>query len=320
MSAYDQLISRDASNDPLVPTPVSAQIIQEMPHSSYTLGLAQTVPMSSKTSRQPVLSALPDAYWVSGDTGLKSTSAQDWENLSLVAEELAVIIPIPEAYLDDSQIPVWDQVRPRIAAAFGKKLDQACFFGTSKPASWTSAAIIPGAVAAGNTVAIGTGLDIGVDIAQMGEQLDLDGFELNSFAARPGFAWKLTQARNASDNTPIYGPGNVDAGIASSLYGLPMHQVRNGSWDRSVASLVGGDFSKAIVGIRQDITFKIFTEGVISDDSGNVVLNLMQQDSVALRAVMRVGYALANPITELNSNGNTRFPFSVLTPTYSSGS
>ena len=53
-------------------------------------------------------------------------------------------------------------------------------------------------------------------------------------------------------------------------------------------------------------------EGVISDDAGVVLLNLMQQDSVALRVVMRCGYALANPVNRVEPVKASRFPFSVL--------
>jgi hypothetical protein len=61
--------------------------------------------------------------------------------------------------------------------------------------------------------------------------------------------------------------------------------------------------------MRQDITWKVFTEGVISDGDGKVVLNLMQQDSVALRVTMRLAYATSNPVTALNASSVTRFPF-----------
>ena len=95
MTTYSDLISRDASNDPLVPAPQSANVIQVATHSSAVLSRARIAPMSTKTSRTPVLSTLPTAYFVSGDTGLKQTSNADWENLDLVAEEIAVIIPVP---------------------------------------------------------------------------------------------------------------------------------------------------------------------------------------------------------------------------------
>jgi hypothetical protein len=80
------------------------------------------------------------------------------------------------------------------------------------------------------------------------------------------------------------------------------------------ADLIAGDRSKGVIGIRRDISFKIFDSGVITDDDGNIVYNLMQQDMLAMRAVMRLGWQIANPITRMNAT-NTRSPFAVLRPT-----
>jgi HK97 family phage major capsid protein len=314
MAGPNSMISRHPGTDPLVPQPFAAQVIQEMPKASAALNLARRVAMSTKTNRQPVLSVLPEAYWVAGDTGVKDTDRVDWANLELVAEELAVIIPIPEAYLTDAAVPVWNEVRPLVTEAFGRALDKAVLFGVNKPSTWTSDAIIPGAIAAGNVVTPGASKDIGQDIAAMGEKMASEGFSLNSYAARPGFHWTLVAARTQA-GYPIYGSGDLATGAPASLYGMPMHMIENGSWDPTQAALLGGDFTKAIIGMREDLTFKVFTEGVITDATGKVVLNLMQQDSVALRVVMRCGYALANPVTAIERDQAKRFPFVVYNTT-----
>ncbi|MGW2223788.1 phage major capsid protein [Streptomyces formicae] len=309
---FNSLISRDASNDPLVPTPVSAEIIQELPAASSLLQRARNVPMSSKTQRQPVLDVLPLAYFVGGDTGLKQTTAQDWKNVDLVAEEIAAIVPIPEAYLDDAQMPIWEQVRPRLVEAIGAKLDGAGLFGLDKPSTWPSA-VYQSAVAAGNAVIAGAGADFGVDVSLAAGKVAEDGFAVNGFISRPGLTWKLNGMRS-EQGLPIYQP-NMQGQPGGTLYGYGMSELTNGAWDMSEAELLMGDWSKAIVGVRQDISFKLFTEGVISDDDGKVVLNLMQQDSVAMRVVMRVAFATANPATRLNTNAATRSPFAVVQAT-----
>lgn len=314
MATYNSLISRDASNDPLVPEPVSAEIIQEMPSQSAILQLARPIPLSSKTQRQPVLDVLPLAYFVGGDTGMKQTSAQDWKNVDLIVEELAAIVPIPEAYLDDAQMPIWDQVRPRLVEALGALLDGAALFGTNKPSTWPTA-IYQSAVAAGNAVISGTGEDFAQDVSSAAELVTRDGFAVNGFVARPGLNWKLVGLRSAGDKQPIYQPNLQDGRPGGNLYGYPMAELTNGAWDLSEAELLMGDWSKAIVGIRQDISFKLFTEGVISDDDGKVILNLMQQDSVALRVVVRYAFATANPATRLNTDSATRSPFGVVQAT-----
>lgn len=68
----------------------------------------------------------------------------------------------------------------------------------------------------------------------------------------------------------------------------------------------------AVLGIRQDITFKVLDQAVLTDDTGAVIINLPQQDSQALRVVMRVAFAAANPITPEQANDAQRFPFAVL--------
>jgi HK97 family phage major capsid protein len=312
VATYDQLISRDAGTDPLVPEPVSAQIIEEMPSQSALLQRARRVVLSSKTERMPVLDVLPVAYWVGGDTGLKQTTRQDWKGVNLIVEEVAAIVPIPEAYLDDAQVPIWDQVRPRLVEAIGLKLDAAGLFGDDKPSTWPTA-IYPAAVAAGNTVVDGTGDDFAQDVSNLGQKIALDGYAINGFASRPGLNWRLVGLRDTT-GVPIYQP-NLQGAPGGNLYGYPLSEVLNGSWDASEAELIAGDWSKAMVGIRQDISFKMFSEGVISDDDGKVILNLMQQDAVAMRVVARFAFATANPVTRLNTNGVTRFPFGAVQAT-----
>ena len=310
-------ITRAVGTDPLVPEPFANEVIKQMPKASAALSLCRRARMSTKTNRQPVLSLLPEAYWVAGDTGLKETTKAEWENLEMVAEELAVIVPVPEAYIADSGVPIWDEVRPVVVEAFGRALDKAVLFGTGKPATWTSPSIVGGAISASNTVDLSVDVaaskDLGQSIASMGEKLADQGYTLNGFASKPGFNWKLVGARGA-DGTPIYGSGDLAQGIPASIYGRPNVEIENGAWNSSTALLVGGDFSKAIVGVRQDITFKVFTEGVITDGDGVVLLNLMQQDSVAMRFVMRVGYVLANPVNPVQPTKASRFPFAALVP------
>jgi len=313
--AFDDIITRDAGTDPLVPEPVTAQIIQEMPAASAVLGNARRVTMSALTQRQPVLSALPSAFFLSAEAGsegtgaLKQTTSQDWKNLTLVAEELATIVPIPEAYFDDSMVPVWDEVRPRLVEAAANLIDGACLFGVSKPSTW-GPAVYQAAVGAGNVVVNGSGDDIAQEVALLGQQLAEDGFSVNGFASKPGFGWQLVGIRT-DDGQPIYQP-NLQGGGPGNLYGFPLREVRTGAWDAAEALLIAGDWSKAIVGVRQDISFRVFSEGVIQDCDGNIVVNLMQEDALALRMTMRLAWQVANPVTRVNTTDATRFPFAVL--------
>lgn len=57
---------------------------------------------------------------------------------------------------------------------------------------------------------------------------------------------------------------------------------------------------------------KLFTEGVVQNTDGTIAYNLMQNDMVALRAVMRMGWEVPNPINALAKDKTKRCPFSIL--------
>lgn len=311
MAGYADIIGRSEVSEALLPDQEINQILETAPEQSVMLNRARTVRLSAKRAKQPVLSTLPDAYWVDGDTGLKQTTEAAWTNQFITAEELAVIVPIPNAVVDDANVPLWDAVRPLLAEAIGRKIDQAAIFGTDKPASWPTA-LVPAAIAAGNTVAAGTGEDFGVDVAALAGKVSEDGFAVNGFASRPGLTWRLRGLRDTTGQ-PIFG-GPITEGGASNLYGYSLDEVRNGSWDPAAAELIAADWDKFVIGVRQDITYDLFSEGVISDANGKVILNLMQQDSKAMRVVFRVGFQVANPLTRLNGNAASRYPAGVITP------
>ena len=311
MPVYNTGIVRTAAGvDPLVPQPLASEIIQEAPQASAALSLMGRTILSSHTQRLPVLDVLPVAYWVGGDTGMKQTSNQAWKNVVMVVEELACIVPIPEAYLDDADVPLWDQVKPRITEAVGALIDSAVLWGINKPSTWGESVFV-GATKSGHSVIEGTGVDLGQDVSALGLTMSQSGYTLDGFAAMPGMKWKLSGLRSAQ-GIPIYQP-DMSGGPGGTLYGYPLPEIKNGSWvmPTTGAIMLGGDFSKSIIGVRRDISFKMFDQGVISNDAGVVILNLMQQDSVAMRMTMRLAYATVNPVTVMQPGSaiTARWPF-----------
>ena len=314
MAVYDSSVGRTETGEgigSLIPDAERREILQDVAASSAVMQLARKVQLSTKYENQPVLSALPQAYWVDGDDGLKETTKQEWENKRLVAEELAVILPIPDNVVADASYDLWAEVRPRLVEAIGKKLDQAVLFGTDAPASWDPS-VHEAAVTAGQTVDVGTGVDVAEDISNGMGLVEAGDYDVNGFAARKRLKADLRNLRDANNNV-IFNP-SLTAGTPGTLFGEPIiYSDANGAWRTEGVDLIGGDWSKLVVGIRQDITFQLFSEGVISDGSGNVVLNLMQQDAKALRVVARYAYTIANPIS--SNSGDARFPFFVLETT-----
>lgn len=306
----DVITAEDLGNGGTLPVEFATEVIQEATKSSVMLTRARQIQMSTRTRTQPILDSVPVAYWVGGDTGLKQTTKQKWAGLSITAEEIAAIVPIPEAILADTNLDLWGEIRPRLAEAVGKLYDQACLFGTNKPASFPDGIVTQATKL--NKVEEGTGADLGVDVATLAEKMATQGFNVNGFAAAPGLNWKLTALRD-STGRPIYTPDLTQAG-AGALYGYPLNEVANGAWDSSKAIMLLADWDNFVCGIRQDIDFKLLDQAVITDDDGKVILNLAQQDCVALRCTFRAGFQIANPVTSLQSDKAKRFPAGVITP------
>lgn len=306
---FNSSIQRNDLGQALIPDEISQEIIQTMPEKSVMLTRAKRMRMSTKKKTQPVLATLPEAYWVS-EGGLKETTKSGWEDVNITAEELAVLVPIPDSVREDASINLFETMKPLIAEAFGKKIDQAAIFGVDKPSTWGND-ILTGAKNAKNTITQGTGKNLAADVASLGKTLAKEGYAINGFASKPGLNWALTELCDAN-NRPIYTPNLTDK-QPSKLYGYPCNEVLNGSWDDSKAVLLAADWSKFIVGIRQDITYKVFDQGVISNSSGAIVYNAMQQDSQIMRVVMRVGFQVANPVTRVAKKG-TQYPAGFIVP------
>lgn len=311
---YDNLISR-ADAGALIPEEVSSQIFQDLPKQSVALSLFKQVKMSSKQQKMPVLSVLPTAYFVDGDTGFKQTTEVNWADKHLEAEEIACIVPIPEAVLDDSSFDVWEEIKPRLVEAIGRTIDAAVLFGTNKPASWATS-IFNAATTAGNVFELGSGPSgqkIDVDVSKVMESVEADGFMVNGFAASVTLKSAFRSLRT-TEGLPILQP-SLQVGAPDALYNERIYYVTNGAWDASKALMIAGDWTQGIIGVRQDITYKLLDQAVITNASGTILYNLAQQDMVALRVVMRLGFQVPNPVTALNgSDAAHRYPFAILTP------
>lgn len=333
---YNNMISRtDAAA--LIEQEVSNEILKNVPTKSAVMRLARQLPnMTTAQKKIPVISSLPVAYFVNGDTGQKQTTEVNWGNKFIDAEELAVIIPIPEAVIDDSKYDIWSEIRPLLEEAFGVAIDAAVLAGANIPASWAvnmgpsgspNAGLLAAATAASQVLDYSTLTGSGSDLYDilLGDdglfaKVEADGFAVTGSIANMTMRARLRGLRekvyNGSTMVAAGAPmfvTNMQDNARYQLAGTPIEFPDNGAFPASILQ-ISGDWSQLVYAMRQDITYKILDQAVIQDAAGNIVLNLPQQDMVALRAVMRLGFALPNPISRLQPTEASRFPFAVLVP------
>lgn len=284
---------------------IIAQVIEGIVSKSAALTMFTQLPnMTSDKTKMRVLSGLPTAYWVdeSANNGRKNITKQMWNNKYIVAEELAVIVPIKENLLNDADIDLWASIQPRIVEAFAKKIDEAVFTGVDKPAGFR-ADILTSITQCGAVVTQGDTLYSAINdaMAKVEESGFLPSGIIGGIDVKAKFRMMLD-----TNGQPIKGT-EIDA--------MPKAYIDNGSWDKTKAQLIVGDMSNAVYAIRQDMTFKLLEEAIIQDPStGDILYNLAQEDMVALRCVMRLGWEIPNPINSLNPDESVRFPFAAINP------
>lgn len=287
----------------LIPEQVMEEIFKEAQKESKVLRMFRRLPnMTSDKTQLKVVESLPMAYYVneSKDNGRKSLTDMAWKNVTLTAEEIAVIIPIKDNTLNDASVDIWAQVKPELVKAIAKKIDESVLFGKGAPVSF-GAGVIPEIIAKAKTV---TETDkLYNDINEVMSIVEEGGHEVTGLLGGVGLKSKFRMMVDTTGQ-PIQ---NTEIGALDRSF------VDNGAWDKEVATLIAGDFSQAVYSIRQDVTFDIFREGVIQDTDGSIAYNLMQNDMSALRVVFRFGFAIPNPVTSLDGTEN-RYPFAALVP------
>lgn len=309
-------ITSRADAEAIIREQVISTIFQDAPKQSTFMSLARKLPnMTSNQTRMRVLDFLPTAYWVDGDTGMKQTTRQAWDNVFIEAAELAVIVPIPEAVLDDAEFDIFGEITPRVNEAIGQRVDSAIIFGVNRPRNWQND-IITLARQAGNNVAVGSSPDYyNLLLGEGGviSKVEEDGFMATGALAAMTMRAKLRGIR-AEDGSLIF-KSDMQGSTNYALDGAPMYFPQNGSYDNTIAQLIVGDFKQAVYSIRQDVTVKILDQGVIQDPTTKeIAYNLAQQDMVALRIVFRMGWALPNPATRMDED-RVGCPFAYLEPT-----
>lgn len=264
------------------------QVIKAATQGSTALAAFPNINMGTKTRNMPVLATLPAAAWVTDvdNLGTKPTAQATWLNKTLVAEELAVIIPIHENTLDDATEDILDQLAELGGQAIGKALDEAVFFGTNKPVSWTSLDLHAAAVAAAQTVAVVDGAGNVSDIygasLQVAALIADAGFDPETLIAKRSLQYRLANLRG-TDGHPVL--------VDNAIRGFETFWSRNGAWVAADATALVVDPSTVRIGVRQDVTVKFLDQATVGG------INLAEKDMVALRFKARFAYVLGNPAT-----------------------
>ena len=301
--AYNLQVS---ANDAKVLTPdqqIISEIVKGITTSSTILPLMRRLPdATTGTATINVLDTYPVAFWVDEGVngGLKQTTNASWKNVKMHMQEIAVIVPIKKNVLDDASYDIFGEIRPLLIESANKVIDEAIILGKNKPTLFREG-LIPSIYDAGKNVKPNSNNTF-TQISDAMSAVETSGYNVTGLLGSVALKGDFRKGLVDQTGQPL---------ANSEVTELPRVYAQNGAWDNKLAKFIVGDFSQAVYTIRQDVTFEMFDTGVITDADGKIIYNLLQQDMVALRMVMRMSWALPNPVNILDQS-ETRFPFALV--------
>lgn len=266
-----------------VPKEQAKEIMKDVARGSSVLRLSKVEPMTSDNKKFPVMVDGPGAYWV-GEGKRIGTSGAQWIFPEMQAKKLAVIVPVTKEKLKDTTIDVFGELKGPIAEAFYKAIDAACLFGVDSPFLRNA---YKAAVDAENYIVEGSAQSLDLDVSDVMALVEDAGLDVNGFAAHYGLKNRLRKLRDANGNA-LFVPG-VDQ---NEFYSNPIEFSRNKAWDKEKAEVIAADWTKSLVGIRDGLEYEILKEATLQgtlDEDGKPI-SLAEQDMVAIKATMRLGY------------------------------
>lgn len=250
----------------------------------------------------PALGTSVAVYWTD-EGGKKKATQPNFNLVTQTLKKLAAIVPMTEEILEDSAINLTSLLGELFAEATNKEEDIQFFNGTGSP--WTG--ILQNGSVPYVTQASG-------DVNQLTADDLLDMVDKTPTGALAGSKFYFHRTiesvlRKLKDNEGRYilqmpqdnKPGTLWGYAYETSDAFPsLTEVTTGT----AYVLFGNLKMAAILGDKQQLRVKLLDQATITDTDDETVLNLAEQDMVALRVVERVGYVLAMPaaVTVLKAN------------------
>lgn len=273
------------TNSMALPSDISSEILQKTQEESAIMRLAQHIALPGRGVTIPVITNDPSAAWVA-ETAAKPVSNATPATKLMSAYKIAVIETFSKEFVRD--IPaLYDALVARLPLALAGVFDNTVIGGTQAPgnnfdtfAACTAQSILNanngtylGLVAADADIAAHGGVMNGLAFGAQGRGLLLSAVDGQG---RPLFL------------------ASANDGVVDRVLGVPTVFNKNlykaGASSGSVPAVVGiaGDWSKAMYGTVAGVEISVSDTATLT--SGQTTINLWQQNMIAVRAEIEVGF------------------------------
>lgn len=255
-----------------VPVEIATELIKNIVSDSLAFKVCKHVAMNSDKKTLPVLTDAGSAYWT-GEGETIGTTIMAFDYPMLKAQKLAVIVPTTKEKLKDSTLDVLREIREGIADAFVRAIDSAVLFGKDTPFE-----VNLNDVAEVNKI-VGTG-SIDLDISGAMGKIEDNDLAVTGVVTHNGMKKTFRDLRDNNGNTIV-----ISGGLSGSqIYNTPIYIPTSKAWDKTKAEVILGDFTRAVIGTRDEIHYEVLKEATVSG------LNLAEQDLIAVKCTMRFGF------------------------------
>lgn len=270
----------------VLPNEVSSEIWQKTVESSAVMQLARRVDLPGAGMEWQMITGEPEADWV-GETEIKPKSKHTLGNKKMKGYTMSVIIPFSNQFRRDKG-KLYDAMVDSAPLALGTKLDKTVFGGDKAPgelfdtmADVTAVSITDdvwtGLVTADATISAGDGI-------------------LNGWAIAPQAKTHLLTAVDAMKRPLFINSMTADNSVPA-LMGQPTY-VKKGVYKAAASDApaqlgFAGDWSSALYGVVDDISFSIADQTSLTIDGEQV--NLWERNMFAVRFEFEVGFRMKYP-------------------------
>lgn len=269
-------------NSITLPVDVSAEILQKTQEASVIMTLSRQIPLPGRGVAIPVITGDPSAAWVA-EAAAKPVSDPTLETKIMRAYKLAVIVPFSEEFARDAQ-SLYDNLIARLPGALAMKFDNTVAGGTTAPgndfdtfANCTAQDIS------------GTGTYAGLVAADT--DISAHGGILNGFALAPQGRGALLAATDL-DGRPIFINSAAEGAVPVVLGARTAMSkgVYVAGTPNTTPNTIGfaGDWTQAMYGTVEGVRIDFSKDATLV--SGNTTINLFQNNMLAVRAEIEVGF------------------------------
>lgn len=290
----------------VIPVQFSTAIIEEAVQQSAALQLGNQIPMGTRVSEMPVPSHFPKAAWSTTDYGARKPYTDlGLKTQTITAEEVAAVVAIPDAMVEDSEINLWNWVRPRLAEAIASAIDDAIFFGTDAPPTFPSGGLVA------HAQVIPPGMDAVDTVNQAMSAVETQGLRPTGHAMDIAARGTLRGVRDAN-NALLLGTTQVNGMSVDSMYGAP---ITYHSFSQRSPDFITGAWQNLLIGVRSDIRYDMNPAAVLADDQGRVIISGFQDNMLPMKVWARFGCTILDPVTLRVPGGAKAFAVATLAGT-----